>query len=243
MEKRTISYSGCNSDTLFNFLGLKDNPGDIYRSINNSITKYNHGSEDSFFNEMYELSKGIRILRQDPWECLISFICSQNSNVQAIGKRIILLMKNYGPICSNDENLFPNAGILSESTQDDLRKCQTGYRAPYLKGTAEYIKNNSDFFDQVFILQYQEAKNALMKLPGVGPKVADCVLLFGFERMEAVPVDIRIRRIITQQYADKLPTHYAASEYSYNTISDFCRNYFGPYAGYAQQYLFATRDI
>lgn len=242
-DNRTIRYSGCDKKVLYHFLGLKDNIPEIYQSICTHIAKFTHEKQDLFFLERFLLSKGIRILRQDPWECLFSFICSSNSNVRTIGKRIGLLMENYGTCCSIGENLFPEPVAMGAIDEESLRKCLTGYRAPYLMGTAEYIITHPDFFLKISSLPYPDAKKELMILPGVGPKVADCVLLFGFERMEAVPVDIRIRKIITAQYQDIIPGEKGTKTLSYDTIADFCRSYFGPYAGYAQQYLFATRDV
>ena len=143
----------------------------------------------------------------------------------------------------NGENLFPCPSDLSGCHEDELRRCLTGYRATYLLQAAEIIKNEPGFLERISHLPYEEAKKTLMILPGVGPKVADCVLLFGFERLEAVPVDTRIRKIITEQYRGILNSCGNDHPLSYDTIARFCRAYFGPYAGYAQQYLFATRDL
>lgn len=240
-DNHLIFFSGLNKQEIFKFLGLQDDISSIIASIRKNILSYNK-LPDPFFNERYDLSKGLRIIRQDPWECLISFICSANSNVQTIGKRINLVLDRIGSSCSSGKNLFPKAQVLAQCTDGELRECLTGYRAPYLIKTAAYIRDHPDFFTCIRHMNYQNAKSALMVLPGVGPKVADCVLLFAFERFEAVPVDIRIRKIIESRYSPILKSQ-NTGRFSYDVIADFCREYFGPYAGYAQQFLFATRDI
>lgn len=236
-----IDYDGITKQEIIRFLGLSDPIPEIIESIRNHIIAYS-GTSDAFFEAKYEQSLGLRILRQNPWECLVSFICSANSNVRTIGKRINLILGQYGTSCTKNENKFPDPAVLSQCVEQDLRECLTGYRAPYLIKTAHYINEHPDFFKQVTEMDYYQAKEALMILPGVGPKVADCVLLFAFERLNAVPVDIRIRKIIETQYADLIYSE-KTGKLSYDTIGEFCRDYFGPYAGYAQQFLFATRDM
>lgn len=240
-NEEQIRYAGCTKAELIPFLGLNHDIREIESSIKGHILQYT-GCEDSFFNKNFELAEGIRIIRQNPWECLISFICSANSNVPTIGKRISLLIERFGGEGGSSCHIFPDPKTLSVCTEEELRGCLTGYRAPYLKKTAHCICHDEKFFDRVAREPYPEAKKLLMTLPGVGPKVADCVLLFSFSRFEAVPIDVRIRRIITKQYlqgANGADT----KEFTYDEIADFCREYFGPFAGYAQQYLFATRDI
>jgi N-glycosylase/DNA lyase len=236
-----LHYEGAGKQEIIRFLGLQDPVQEIITSIRDHILAYN-GAPDTFFETQYTRSQGLRILRQHPWECLISFICSANSNVRTIEKRINLILGRYGRACHPGEHQFPDPETLSQCSEDRLRECLTGYRAPYLMKTAAYICQHPDFFEQVVMMEYPCAKKALMTLPGVGPKVADCVLLFAFEQLSAVPVDIRIRTIIERRYAGLMKTE-EKGRLSYDTISGFCREYFGPYAGYAQQYLFATRDM
>ena len=236
-----IKYDGLSQPDVIRFLGLSDPISDIIESIREHIIAYK-GSPDRFFETRYSQSRGLRILRQHPWECLVSFICSANSNVSTIGKRINLILGRYGTSCTIFENTFPDPAVLSQCQEPELRECLTGYRAPYLIKTAQYIHEHPDFFQQVRKMEYHQAKDTLMNLPGVGPKVADCVLLFAFEHLNAVPVGIRIRKIIEDKYASLIHTD-KSGKLPYDTIGGFCREYFGPYAGYAQQYLFATRDL
>ena len=243
MEQRgdLIHYAGCTRTELIHFLGLDHDIREIESSLHHHIRQYT-GCEDDFFKRNYEIAQGIRIIRQDPWECLISFICSANSNIPTIGKRISLLIERFGGEEGRTCHIFPDPKTLSVCTEEELRGCLTGYRAPFLKKTASLICHDKVFFSKVSSEPYHEAKKLLMTLPGVGPKVADCVLLFSFGRYEAVPIDVRIRRIITTEYLKTLSDS-DEMKLTYDEIADFCREYFGPFAGYAQQYLFATRDI
>lgn len=236
-----IVYSGISESALFRFLGLHDDMKKIHSSIEEHIFSYRNGP-DKFFSTQYELSKRLRILRQDPWECLVSFICSANSNVRTIGKRINLILDRHGTSCGKGKCKFPDPCVLASCSEQELRDCLAGYRAPYLIKTAKYISTHPDFLPSIAQMSYLDAKRALMVLSGVGPKVADCVLLFAFERLEAVPIDIRIRSIIEHQYAPIIKFQ-KTGRYSYDDLSLFCQEYFGPYAGYAQQFLFATRDF
>lgn len=236
-----IFYEGLSKKQVTRFLGLDDPMDKILESVRSHIITYNHES-DIYFESKYSQSEGIRILRQNPWECLVSFICSANSNVRTISKRINLIVEEFGTPCNkNNEHSFPEPGTLARCNEPDLRNCLTGYRAPYLIKTGRFINEHPGFFEQVKKMEYPRAKEALMVLPGVGPKVADCVLLFAFEHLNAVPVDTRIRRIMEEHYADIMKAD-QSRRIPYDTIGNFCRDYFGPYAGYAQQHLFATRD-
>jgi N-glycosylase/DNA lyase len=124
--------------------------------------------------------------------------------------------------------------------------CGLGYRAKYVQATAKRVHDEQIDLTYFKQLSYVEAKKRLFEFSGVGLKVADCVLLFSLEKMEAFPVDVWIKRILLNYYADKLPqdlikklqSHDSLSNSEYEQLSLFCRNYFGPYAGYAQEYLY-----
>ncbi|HWQ62834.1 MAG TPA: DNA glycosylase, partial [Methanospirillum sp.] len=218
---------------------------EIISQIKSSISAYacETGTKtDELFESVATAGAGLRIIRQDPWECLISFICSQNSNIPTITKRISLLCERYGKAIGNNIFSFPSPADLAERDEEDLRTCCTGYRAPYLAGTAQYVIRDPGFLSHIDACSTQDAKDELMKLPGVGPKVADCILLFAYNRYEVVPVDVWIRTIITTLYPEVSNRRCNKKECSYNDIADFCREYFGEYAGYAQQYFFASRQ-
>ncbi len=141
---------------------------------------------------------------------------------------------------------YPSAEALASASVSELEACSLGYRAKYLKATAQKILDEKIRLDSFRALPYLEARKALVEFPGVGLKVADCVLLFSLGKTEAFPVDVWIRRIILRHYADELPPELSAkvslqkslSNGQYMQLNEWGRSYFGKYAGYAQEYLF-----
>jgi N-glycosylase/DNA lyase len=180
--------------------------------------------------------RGLRLLRQEPWECLASFICSSTKQIAQIRQIIALLCQRYGtplPVPEGAEPVwsFPTAARLAAVPALELRECKLGFRAPYLAGSAAKIASGAVDLARLSELPLQEARGALMELPGVGVKIADCVLLFGHGFQEAFPVDVWIMRALRRLYfprrGAKLPR-----------LRRFSQTHFGPHAGYAQQYLF-----
>lgn len=186
---------------------------------------------------------GIRILRQEPWEALCSFILSQNNNIPRIRGIIERLCKLFGnpisvatlletippqngptAIFITDESKtvysFPSPERLATASLEDLAPLRAGFRAKYVLDAARKIADETVCLETVKTAPYHEAQAELMKISGVGPKVADCALLFGFYRLEAFPEDVWVKRILKQFYSNGFP--------------ECCR----PYGGVAQQYLF-----
>ncbi len=240
-----LTYDGMNEADLVRYFNLDLNVQEIISKIRASIAVYSGDTEshnDLQFEAAAATGSGLRIIRQEPWECLISFICSQNSNIPTITKRISLICERYGRPLGKKRFGFPSPADLAEREEMELRTCSTGYRASYLSGTAQYIIRNPDILSHIANCSIEDAKRELMKFPGVGPKVADCVLLFAYNRYEVVPVDVWIRTIITSLYPEVRNRRCNRKECSYNDIANFCREYFGSFAGYAQQYFFAARQ-
>ncbi|MCQ2398734.1 MAG: hypothetical protein MJ052_05490 [Sphaerochaetaceae bacterium] len=154
-------------------------------------------SEDETLAKACEFASGIRILRQDPWETLCSFIISQNNNIPRIKGIIGRLCERYGG--------FPSALRLSEETADSLAYLRSGFRAKYIEDAAKKIASGEISTGAAAVLPLEDAKKELMKIKGVGPKVADCVLLFGMHRMDAYPVDVWIKRVLARFYPDGMP--------------------------------------
>ena len=180
---------------------------------------------------------GLRILRQDPWECLIAFICSQNSNIMRIAQTQESLAGNLGDIVKMgniERNAFPTARTLAAAGESLLRNLSLGYRAKYVAQTAEIIASNKLTLDSLREASYDDAKTILMELPGVGAKVADCVLLFALDKLEAIPIDRWVRRAFEEWYL-------AEETLSYDKLLAWAHSTFGADAGYAQQYLFMRR--
>jgi N-glycosylase/DNA lyase len=190
--------------------------------------------------------RGLRILRQDPWEILISFICSTNTNIPRIRKMITSLAAGFGeavPYAGKPLYSFPRPESLAEYCGDDLGACRLGYRERYVAETAVKVAEDSGLLGRIAGLPFAEARAALLSLPGVGPKAADCTLLFGYHRLEAFPVDVWIRRIMYAYYLMPPPGSREPSEKEDRRIRRFGREHFGAYAGYAQEYLFCAREL
>jgi N-glycosylase/DNA lyase len=179
---------------------------------------------------------GLRLLRQEPWECLASFICSSSKQISQIQQIIALLARRFGepvPVPAGQEPAwsFPGYARLAEVSQSALRECKLGFRAPYLRGTAQKLAAGQVDLARVAGLSLEEARAELLKLPGVGMKIADCVLLFGYGFAEAFPVDVWIMKALRRHYFPRRRVKPAR-------LRRFIRGHFGPQAGYAQQYLF-----
>ena len=182
-------------------------------------------SENEVLKAAAEKYKGIRILNQDPWEAICSFIISQNNNIPRIKCIIERLCENFGDKIDGGYS-FPTAQKLSNLTPEDLAPLRAGFRARYIIDAAKKISSNELDFDLIKNGDIDNARLELMKITGVGAKVADCALLFGFSRVEALPKDVWIKRAI--------------AEYFNGVFPECAKNY----AGIAQQYLFSyIRDI
>jgi len=185
---------------------------------------------DDFMKKATAFGKGIRILKQDKWEALCSFIISQNNNIPRIKKIINTLCSSFGErILYEDKEYytFPSAKKLASVCLEELAPLRSGYRAGYILSAAQSVASGDVDLNALSVLSPIEAKSALMKLYGVGAKVADCMLLFGLHILDAFPRDVWIERAIKNNYDD-----------------DFDPHIFTPYAGIAQQYIFYyTRSL
>jgi N-glycosylase/DNA lyase len=181
---------------------------------------------------------GLRLLRQDPWEMLVSFIISQNSNEAKIRKTIEGVCKIAGqPILQDGTILhaFPTAPALADLTEKELRSTGMGYRARYVQAAANEVAQGRLDPAALQRMPYDEAFQRLLALDGVGAKVADCILLYGCDHQSAFPSDVWVRRFVRETYLRrrKNPSH--------DQIRTFALRHFGIHAGYAQHYLFHYR--
>lgn len=183
--------------------------------------------------EAIKQKSGIRILRQDFTETLLSFIISQNKQIPHIKQIVASISKEYGKLAGVIDGIelycFPKLDELLKITEDDFRSLKTGFRAPYLCDAIRHLKEWSELegFAQ---LSFEEAKSKLMTIKGVGDKVANCVLLFGLGYTSAFPVDVWIKRIMESIYFKE--------DTPKEKIMDYAKERFGQFGGYAQQYLF-----
>ena len=177
--------------------------------------------------------RGLRVLRQDGWETLASFICASFNNIKRIEGMIERLCQAYGqPVALNGFRgfSFPQPEVMAGVPERALRSLGLGYRAPYLKATARLVADDRLPLAQLRRVDYDAAKTALLGCEGVGDKVADCVALFGFEKYEAFPIDVWIERAMRYYFRHRRMTR--------GRLHEYARRHFGPYAGYAQQYLY-----
>ena len=192
---------------------------------------------------------GLRIVRQEPWECLLSFICATYKSVAAIKQMLLKLSEKFGEKLTFDDYdfySFPKPEKLAKASLDGLATCGLGYRGKYVLETSKRVFSGEFDLDGLRELRYPEAKMKLCELPGVGSKVADCVSLFSLGRLDAFPVDVWVKRIILRYYAgffsggfvEKLSGQKSFSDSDYVRLNGFGREYFGEFAGYAQEYLY-----
>lgn len=179
---------------------------------------------------------GLRLLRQLPWECLASFLLSSNKQIRQFSLTIEAMCRAYGvpvvtPPGGQATYTFPEPERIAAVPERELRSLKTGYRAPYLLATARAIADRTVDLVALHQASVEEARTILMELPGVGRKIADCVLLFAYGFASAFPVDVWIEKIIWQWYFAKRPPR--SSE-----IQDLASQRFGPHPGYVQQYLY-----
>jgi N-glycosylase/DNA lyase len=200
---------------------------------------------DPFIHGAILKCQGLRLIRQPAWECLISYICATNSNIPMIKRRIANIANTFGKPLefeSRTYHAFPDHASLASACPPALSECKLGYRSPYVLKTACDIKDEMEWYNSIASLSYEQARMALMKLQGVGPKAADCILLFAFQRYEAFPVDVWIRRIMQNHYIKTLGYDSSLTGWEYDTIRRFASKHFGRYCGCAQEYLYAARE-
>lgn len=167
-----------------------------------------------------EFAPGIRILQQEPWEALCSFIISQNNNIPRIKGIVERLCANFGKRIKANYFTFPKAEVIAKLTEDDLLCIRSGFRAKYILDAARKVSSNEINLSGIKEMPISEARAQLMKIKGVGPKVADCALLYGLHMLKAFPIDTWMSKAMKEFFPD------------------LTREDFGEYAGIAQQYVF-----
>lgn len=204
---------------------------------------------DEHVKDAFRRFWGLRIVRQEPWECLISFICATYKSVAAIRQMLFRLSVKFGEKVTFERcefHAFPSCERLAAASLGELESCGLGYRAKFVLETSRRVCAENYDFDALRRLSYEEARRALCEFPGVGLKVADCVLLFSLGRLDAFPVDVWVKRILLRYYADRfegafverLSSGKSPSSSEYRVLNGFGREYFGEFAGYAQEYLY-----
>lgn len=193
--------------------------------------------EDGPMRDAMAACRGLRLLRQEPWECLASFICSSTKQIVQIRQIVRMLRERHGervpvPAGEGAAWAFPTAERIAGLQEGDLRACKLGFRAPYLLAAARRVASGEIDLGRLAGLPVEEAREHLMNLRGVGRKVADCALLFGLGFPTAFPVDVWVRVALRGLYFPR------ARKVSARRLEEFSATHFGPHGGYAQQYLF-----
>lgn len=209
--------------------------GDIwieYFDLNTDYSRIkNNISVDKTMKNAIEFAQGIRILNQDPWECLISFIISQNNRIPQIKKVIANISKKYGTKIGEEDYAFPTPQQLKNATMEELSECKTGFRNKYIVDAVKKVVSGEICLEKFLEYETDECRQMLMSCKGVGQKVADCVLLFSLKRREVFPTDVWVKRVMSQFYFD-------GKEIQIKDIHKKSLKVWGELAGYAQQYLF-----
>ena len=191
--------------------------------------------DDPVMNAARDFCRGLRIIRQPKWECLATFICSSMKQVAHIRQISLGLRKRFGQQREIGDHLvytFPSALRLARASEKELRECKLGYRAENLRSTARLVSSGKANLEAWLAFADADLRKQLCALPGVGPKIANCVMLFAYERLRAFPIDVWIERVLRQRY---FPSR---KKMTAQRLREFSETYFGEHGGYAQQYLF-----
>lgn len=214
-QDNEYTYISCDekeyNDVWLKYFDLDRN----YKNIAENLSKL-----DETMKLAVEYSPGIRILRQDPFEALISFIISQNNNIKRIKGIVKKLCENFGDKLDENTYNFPKADVLANLSLEDLQVLRCGFRDKYILDAAQQVAQGKINLELLRNMPIDAAREKLTTIKGVGPKVADCELIYGLHRLEAFPMDVWMKRTMKAFYPDKTP------------------EYFGEYAGIAGQYLF-----
>lgn len=207
------------------------------------------GKQDKRFKEIASHLPGLRLLRQDPLECMFSFLCSSNNNISRITSMLQSLRSKYGDflgdVAGEKYFSFPRLDQLGKIQEDELRKLGFGYRAKFLVETAKLLKEKGgeEWLLGLRLLPRQDVQKELTAFCGVGRKVADCVALFSLDQLECIPVDTHVWQIACRDYSDHFPAKMEVKSMTtkvYEMVGDFFRSHFGSFAGWAHSVLFAA---
>ena len=260
-EKHKNSWYGIHSDQVIKFtqsdkcIEFSSFPEDkscdqkIFR-LDDDIKKiFKEISHDPLICRLTKVYPGLRLIRQEPHQCLFSFVCASNTNIPMIRRMLYNMTRKFGKhtkVDGMDFFTFPSATAINKASVDELRDCGLGYRTKAIKAAADAISSGRLEFDLLRKSGYYESKKELLQVYGIGNKIADCVLLFSLEKLDAFPIDVWITRALASHYSwlHKSKFHDKITPHQYQQLSDDARRYFGKYAGYAQQYLYYhTRQV
>ena len=234
--------------TPFEMLTFSKRVKNFFRQDDNYVKILKEITKDKIVKKTVRYYPGLRITRQDPFQCCISFIVSSNSNIPNIRMRLQKLCRKFGTkvrFQKRDFFLFPEPKRLARATMQELNQCKLGYRSKYVLDTSRAIASGEIDLDELKKIKYEQAKESLLKLPGIGDKVADCIMLFSLEKLDAFPLDTWMLKILQKYYSDKFCIDKKTiSKKRYEDVRQNILEYFGRYAGYSQQFLYKMeRDL
>jgi N-glycosylase/DNA lyase len=221
----SLHYVGASADLIRHYFALDHSLGSICASF----------PRDPAMDEARDFCRGLRIIRQPRWSCLASFITSSMKQVAHIRQMSEALRRRFGDgreVCGHEVHTFPSAERVALVSEENLRECALGYRAKNLLATARLVSSGEADLESWAKLSDKDLRVRLCALPGVGAKVANCVMLFAYERLQAFPIDVWIARVLQERY---FPRKRKMTE---RAMREFAQDYFGEHGGYAQQYLF-----
>ncbi|CAN5526743.1 DNA-3-methyladenine glycosylase [soil metagenome] len=245
-----LKFSFKNSQVIFYSTPGFDNwENFIFRLDDNIHNIFSNFSNDTFLLKLVKKYNGLRLLRQDPHQCMISFACSSNTNISMIRIMLKNLSMKFGTKKEIDNQIFftfPSMKNLYNASINELCSCSVGYRAKAIKSIAEKIVSGQLTTDELNRCKYDEARALLTSIYGIGNKIADCILLFSLEKTEAFPIDVWMGRAIVMYYKKLIDSRKVMfmnenkklSNNQYSVLSEIMRKHFGKYGGYAQQYLY-----
>ncbi len=214
---------------------------DYFRLDDDMEKVYSEINKDNLMESLIQKYRGLRLIRQDPWECLVSYICSSNNTIRNIKNSIRRMCECFGEKIEDGYYSFPAPEVLAKIELCDMEECRLGFRAPRVLEIAPRVANHEFDLYGIKDLSYRKGREKLLKIKGVGGKIADCVLLFAFGKLESFPVDTHIEQIMERFYGENFKN--ANKSKRREAMADFAREYFGRYCGYAQEYLYLENRI
>ena len=221
-----------NASRLRDYFSLDVDLAEVYSAL----------SRDRGLREALDRYRGMRVLRQDPWETTLSFLCAQNSNVLRIARNVEDMCRSFGRPVSfkgHTRHDYPTPKALAKAGEQALRDLGLGYRARYIASAAERVAIGEIDLLALRETSYDDALSALLTLDGVGDKVANCIMLFCMDKPQAFPVDTHILQVLRERYPNAKEVHSS----DIRRVRAWAQEYFAPYAGYANHYLFHSRRV
>lgn len=237
VENKIINISQEDNKIIMDNI-TEDDFNDIFARYFDMDTDYtdikNKINVDNIIDEAINFGHGIRILNQDEWETMISFMISANNRIPMIKKVIENLSEQFGQLIGNyrgkDYYSFPTAGEILKYPVEKIKECKAGFRSERIREAAIRFESEKNIIYDIKNKTYDEGLDYLKTYKGIGDKIANCVLLFSMKQFNTFPVDVWVRRVMQELYVDK--------SFSDREIKQFAENKFGNHSGYAQQYLF-----